>query len=142
MFKAKTSLKIRTVNKAGLFWYWSQFSLDLDHIFFRNKTFLFFKIESLNFQHLFKKEFHETSPNFNLFSSFRQFLFSFFYQLSDWVEIIFQTDAESFSFLSWKKKVLCMELLCIAKKNWPSISNQKSFVYWPNFQWRVWPGNS
>ena len=52
---------------------------------FRNKTFLFFKIESWNFQHLFKKEFHETSQNFN---SFRQLLFLFFYQLSDWVEIL------------------------------------------------------
>ena len=29
----------------------------LNHIFFRNKTFLFFKIESWNFQHLFEKEF-------------------------------------------------------------------------------------
>ena len=29
----------------------------LNHIFFRNKTFLFFKIESWNFQHLFEKKF-------------------------------------------------------------------------------------
>ena len=43
--------------------------------FFRNKTFLFFKIESWNFQHLFEIEFRETSKNFNLFSSFRQFFF-------------------------------------------------------------------
>ena len=36
----------------------------LNYIFFRNKTFLFFKIESWNFQHLFEK-----------FSSFKNFLF-------------------------------------------------------------------
>ena len=33
--------------------------------FFRNKTFLFFKIESRNFQHLFKKEFLKPHKNFN-----------------------------------------------------------------------------
>ena len=34
-------------------------------LFFRNKTFLYFKIGSWNFQHLFKNEFGETSQNFN-----------------------------------------------------------------------------
>ena len=53
----------------------------LNCIFFRNKTFLFFKIESWNFQHLFEKEFRESSQNFNSFSSFRQFLFLFFLSL-------------------------------------------------------------
>ena len=38
-------------------------------IFFRNKTFLFVKIEIRNFQHLFDFLFHEASQNF---SSFRQ----------------------------------------------------------------------
>ena len=51
-----------------------------------NKTFLFFKIESWNFQHLSEKEFRETSQNFNLFGLFRQFLFSI--QVSDKVEIL------------------------------------------------------
>ena len=37
----------------------------LNFFFFRNKTFLFFKIESWNFQHLFEKVFRETSQNFN-----------------------------------------------------------------------------
>ena len=37
----------------------------LKNIIFRNKTFLFFKIESWNFQHLFETEFRETSQNFN-----------------------------------------------------------------------------
>ena len=36
----------------------------LDHIVSRNKTFLFLKIENLNFQHL-NEEFRETSQNFN-----------------------------------------------------------------------------
>ena len=74
--------------------------------FFRSKTFLFFKIESWNFQHLFEKEFIST-------------------QIRQWIEKmeikivwmrwmswnfvrfhypLFQTVAESFSFLSWKTK--------------------------------------
>ena len=57
--------------------------------FFRNKTFLFFKIESWNFQVQFEIEFDETSQNLNSFSLFRQLLFSsFFILLSDWVEIL------------------------------------------------------
>ena len=50
----------------------------LKNIFFRNKTFLFFKIKSWKFQELFEIEFREPSQNFNSFSSFRQLLFSFF----------------------------------------------------------------
>ena len=61
----------------------------LKNIFFRNKTFLFFKIESWNFQVQFEIKIRETSQNFNSFSLFRQLLFSsFFYRLSDWVEIL------------------------------------------------------
>ena len=48
---AKPSLKIGSVNKAFLFWYW----LRPKSYFFRNKTFLFYKIKSWNFQHLFEK---------------------------------------------------------------------------------------
>ena len=56
---------------------------------FRNKTFLFFKIERWNFQVQFEIGFPETSQNFNSFSFFRKLLFPFFfYQLSDWVEIL------------------------------------------------------
>ena len=52
-----------------------------------------------------------SSPNSYLFSSFRQFFFPFFLSVV-WVswnfvrfhEILFLTDAESFSFLSWKTK--------------------------------------
>ena len=54
----------------------------------KNKTFLFFKIESWNFLHLFEIKSCETSQNFNSFSWFRQLLFSFFYPSSDWVEIL------------------------------------------------------
>ena len=37
----------------------------LNYIFLGIKLFLFFKIESWNFQHLFETEFRETSQNFN-----------------------------------------------------------------------------
>ena len=98
----------------------SKQSLDIDNglkLFFRNKTCLFFKIDSWNFKHLFEKDFCETSQNFNSFSSFRQFLFSFFLSVV-WLSwnfvrfhvILFQTDAEIFSFLSYKtKKVLFLK---------------------------------
>ena len=54
---------------------------------------------------------------------------------AEWVKILLQTDVESFSFLSWKKKVLFLK----KKKFKPlSKSKQKSFVYRLNFQWRFW----
>ena len=89
----------------------------LKNILFTNKTFLFFKIESWNFQDLFEIEFRETSQNFNSFSSFRQLLFSIFllvvwlsWNVVSFLKSLFQTDAESFSFLSWKtKKVLFLK---------------------------------
>ena len=49
---------------------------------------MFFKIESWKFQHLFEKEFRETSQNFNSFSLFRIFYFHILCPLSDWVEIL------------------------------------------------------
>ena len=92
---------------------------------------------------LFEKGFRETSQDFNSFSSFRQFLFSFFLSV-DWLswnfqrflEILFQTDTKSFSFLSWKIRKFYSK----KKIFWPlSISKQKSFVYWLNFPERFWP---
>ena len=72
LWEPKPSLKIGTANSIC----WRSLGLfrdyDLNHIFFRNKTVLFFKIESWNLQHLFKREFCETSQNF---SSFEQLVF-------------------------------------------------------------------
>ena len=70
---------------------------------------MFFKIERWNFQVQFEIGFRETSQNFNSFSFFRELLFSPFLSVV-WLswnfvrfhEILFQTDAESFSVLSWK----------------------------------------
>ena len=61
----KPSLKIRIAS--AIFWDYLGMCRDYGqkNILFRNKTFLFFKIESWNFQHLFEIEFHETSQNFN-----------------------------------------------------------------------------
>ena len=69
----------------------SVLAVRLKQCFFRNRIFLFFKIESWKFQVQFEIEFHETSQNFNSFSLFREFLFSSFFIgifLSDWVEIM------------------------------------------------------
>ena len=107
----KPPLKIGTANAIC----WNSLGLfrdyGLNHIFFRNKTFLFFKIESWNFQHLFEKEFCETSQNFN---SIRQRIEKVEIKIvwMSWMswnfvrfhEIPIQTDAETFSFLSWKTK--------------------------------------
>ena len=57
----KTFWKIESVNKVFLFWYWQR----LKKNFFRNKTFLFFNIESWNFQVHFEIYFRETLQNFN-----------------------------------------------------------------------------
>ena len=51
----KLSLKIGSVNKVFLFWY-----------FFRDKTFLFYKIVHSNFQNLFEKQFRENLTKFQL----------------------------------------------------------------------------
>ena len=44
----------------------------LNYIFFRNKTFLSFKIESWNFQHLFVREFRDTSNSWRLLPQFSE----------------------------------------------------------------------
>ena len=76
--------------------------------FFRNKTFLFFKIESWNFQHLFEKEFCETSQNFNsIRQPIEKMKITIVWMSWNFVrfhEVLFWTDAESFSILSWKTK--------------------------------------
>ena len=108
MYSPKPSLKIRTASAI----FWIYLGGKAQKIFlFRNKTFLYFKIESWNFQYLFEIEFGETSKNCNSFSVFRQLLFSFFLMVV-WLtwnfvrfhEILFQTDSERFRLLSWKKK--------------------------------------
>ena len=127
------SLKIGSVNKAFLIWYWQR----LKNILFRNKTFLFFKIESWNFQHLFENEFRETSQSFN---SFRQLLCTFFL-LVVWLswnfvrfhKFKFQTEPQ-LSILK-NKKVLFLRKIFFKPI---SIPKQKNFVYRPNFQWRFW----
>ena len=86
------------------------FSFDIDyglnHIFFRDKTFCFFKIESWNCQHLFEKEFCETSQNFN---KHRQPIKKMKITMNELYELKLCGVSQNsiFSFLSWKnKKVL------------------------------------
>ena len=75
-----------------------------------NIFFLFFKIETWNFQHLFEIGFQQTSQNS---TNSRQLLFSCFlyvvwlsWNFLGFHKILFQTDSESLSFLFWKKKVI------------------------------------
>ena len=92
----KTFWKIESVNKA---------------FFLGIKLFLFFKIESWNFHVQFKIKIRETTQNFNSNKLIQTIvIFIFFYRVSDGFEILqgfkkfFQTEHESFSFLSWKTK--------------------------------------
>ena len=84
ILQSKPSRKIETAKRHLLELSWPLQRLRPKLYFFRNKTFLIFKRESWNFQHLFEKEFRETSQNFNSFSSFRQFLFPFFLSFVWW----------------------------------------------------------
>ena len=99
----KPLLKIGSVNKAFLFWYW----LPPISYFFRNRTFLFYKIESWSFQHLFENEFREPSQNFiSIRHAIEKMKITivWIWNFVRFLSIGFQTDAESFSFLSWKTK--------------------------------------
>ena len=106
MLFQKPSLKIGLVNKTFLFWYWQRLNF-----FFSGVFFLFFKIESWNFQNLFEKEFRETSQNFN---SIRQpiekmkitivWISWMSWNFVRFHEIQFQTDVESLSFYLEKQK--------------------------------------
>ena len=108
---------------------------------------MFFKIESWNFQHLFKIKFRETSWNFNSFSSFSSFRqLLFFVHLSVvWLSWNFgsEVSGKAFSNRCWKcqltilknKKVLFFSKVFFKQL---SISKQKRFFYWPKFQWRFW----
>ena len=78
-WKSKPSLKIRTTS--AIFWDYLGMFRDYgqNNIYFRNKTFLFLKIERWNFQHLFENEFRETWQSF---SSFWHLLFTLVVWLS------------------------------------------------------------
>ena len=104
------------------------------YIFFRNKTFLVVYIESWNFQHLFDFSFHEMLQNV---WSFRKHSDDTFWGIKivrmSWnfvrfQEILFQTDAEEFSFLSWQtKKVLFLLRSVNFKSNlWSANFSQKT----------------
>ena len=74
----------------------------LKNIFFRNKTFLFFKLESWNFQVQFEIKIRESSQNFNSFSFFRQLLFSSFF-IGCLIELKFcKVSRNSISNWTWK----------------------------------------
>ena len=102
----KPSLKIGSVNKAVLFCYWQQ----PKNIFFRNKTFFLFQDRKLKLSASVWKMISWNLTKLQLIQLI-QFLFSFCLSVV-WLswnfvrfhEIIFQTDAENFSILSWKTK--------------------------------------
>ena len=91
----------------------------LKNIFIRNKTFLFFKIENWNFQHLFEIKFREASQNFNSFSLFRQLLFNFF-SINCLIKLKFcEVSQNPFSNRLWKFQlsILKNKKILVLKKN-------------------------
>ena len=140
---AKPSLKIRTANAI----YWISPGIFRDYSlqnFFRNETFFVFQDRKLKLSASVRKEFPETSQSFNSFSSFRQLLISFF-SICCLIELKFcEVSQNSFSNRRWKfqQSILKNKNKIFMRKIFfrlLSISKQKkSFVYWPNFQWRFW----
>ena len=133
----KPSQKIESINKAFLFWYWLQPKKNL----FRNKTFLFFKIGSWNFQHLFKNEFHETSQNFNSIWQPREKMYvNCLNELT-----LREVSQNSFSNRCWKfqlsilksKKVLFLKKMFLALVSKHAKIIPKDGASLPNLQWRV-----
>ena len=130
------NLKIRTAS--AIFWIYLGMLRDygLKNIFFRNKSFLFFKIDDWHFQNLFEIKFRETS----LFSAHSDnCYFQFFYRLCDWVEILwgfmkffFKQMLKVSALYLENKKVLFLKKYFSSRCRY---HNKKSFVYWPNFQW-------
>ena len=73
--------------------------------FFRNKIFLFVKIKSWNFQHLFDLRFRETFQNFSSFiQTWGVKVVWISWNFVRFHEMIIQRDAENFRFLSWQTK--------------------------------------
>ena len=103
-------------NYLGLFW-----DYGLDHILIRNKTFLFFKIESWNL--LFNQTTDRTIVNRKFLDSLNELK-------------LFQTDAESFSFLSWEtKKFYSLKKYFLSRT---AKIDPKNDISRPNFPRRFW----
>ena len=104
---------------------------------FRNKTFLFVKIDRWNFQHLFDLGFRETSENFSSFTIFPFFL------LVVWIswnfvrfhEIQNQTDAENVSCPSWQTKKFYPKKNMSWAVGQDSFSNQQMAQFWNKIFW-------
>ena len=116
---------------------------DLKSILFRNKTF-FFQDRKLKLSACLCSWISWNLTQFQLIQIIQTMvIFIFFYWLSDWVEILWRFMKFFF------KQILKVSAICLDKqksfnpkkrfKPLP-ISKQKSFVYWPNFQWRFWSG--
>ena len=102
--RSKPSLKIRSVNKAVLFRYWQQPKKYL----LRNKTFFVFQGRILKLSESVWKRilWNRTKFQFNQTTDENSNCLNEPNELIFWTlhEILFQTDAASFSFLSWKSK--------------------------------------
>ena len=125
--------QIGSVNKALLLWYWQQLRKCFLGIC---NTFLFFKIERWKFQHLFKYDFNSIrQPK-------KRMKITIFWMSWNFVrfhEILFQRNAESFSFILKNKKVLFLKRYFLSRKvsKYAKI-DPKDGAYCPNFQWRFW----
>ena len=108
--QSKPLLKIRRVNKAGCFDIEAS-SLLAYLIFFLGICFLFFKIESWNFQHLFDLDFRETSKKFLLIRK----TFIPLRKRFVWMSSTFVRFRETLSILTTKKVLFQKNMKCSTK---------------------------
>ena len=110
------------------------FCFDIDYgqknIFFSNKTFFVFQDRKLKLSESVWKWISLNLTKFPLIQLIQTIvIFIILYRMSDWGFTIF--------FFKQMLKVSAeKQKSFIPKKIFLSISKQKSFVYWPNFQWR------
>ena len=128
----KLSLKIGSVNKA---FFCFDIDYSLNQILLRNKSFLFYKIESWNCWktvswNLTKFKLNQTIDRKNRNNNCLNEL-----KFCDVSQNSFSNWCWNFHHSILKKKSLIPKKIFFKPS---SISKQRSFVYWPNFQWWFW----
>ena len=109
--RPKPSLKIRTAN--SIFWISLGIFRDysLKNIFLGNKTFLCFKIESWNFQHVFEIEFFETYSGHCQYQKQKRFVYWLNFQWRFW-----GTNLQSFPTHDQEyKNCVCENMPCVSE---------------------------
>ena len=132
----------RVARQYGICWLKKELSMvhGTLHIFFRNKTFLFVKIESWNFQHLFDLGFRETLQYFSLFRPSHNILLwglkvvRMSWNFVSFHKMIYQRDFRfQISILTNKKVLFLKKILSVPCTMDSSFFSQQMTPWHPNF---------